>query len=95
MTFAVFTEDDAGNGGNLRALEQYLCCLTAVAADTGHIGESVKCAGGFLAVQTQLVESSQKQIAPLKISEAIRLKHVGFACKSCEGRPLCRRRNSI
>ena len=52
MTFAVFTEDDAGNGGHLRAFKQNLRSFTAVAADTRHLGECVKGAGRFLAVQT-------------------------------------------
>ena len=59
MTFAVFTEDDAGNSRNLRAFEQYLGCLATVVADSGHIGKRVKCAGWFLSVEAQLVESRQ------------------------------------
>jgi len=53
MTFAVFTENDAGNGGDLRTFQQYLRGLAAVAANTGHIGESIESAGRFLAVQTK------------------------------------------
>ena len=60
MTFAVFAEDDAPNGGDPRAIEQYVSRLTAVCADAGNIGKRVEGAGGFFANETQLIESCQK-----------------------------------
>ena len=60
MALAVFTEDDAGNGGDLRAFEQYLRGLAAVAADARDIRESIERAGRFFANAAQLIESRQK-----------------------------------
>jgi len=42
MAFAVFAEDDAGDGCDLRALKQDVCGFAAVVADARHVGESVE-----------------------------------------------------
>lgn len=52
MAFAVLAEDDAGNGGDLRAFEQDVCGLPAVGVDARDIGESVESPGGTLASES-------------------------------------------
>ena len=46
MAFAVLAEDDAGDGGDLRAFEQDVGGGAAVGVDARHVGEGVEGPGG-------------------------------------------------
>ena len=57
MTFAMWTKDYSGHGGDLGAIEQQLRCLTTVAADRGNIRKSVESARWRRAPQPKFIEA--------------------------------------
>ena len=60
MAFALRPKDDAGHGRDLRAIEQDICRVAAVAADRGDVGKCIEGSGGRCARQANFVEARQK-----------------------------------
>ena len=57
MAFALRAEYRAGNGGDVRLLEQNLRGGAAVLVDFLHVGKCIERAGGRLALQPNLIQS--------------------------------------
>src|SRR4028119_786841 len=70
VAFAVFAEDDAGDGGDLRAVEQDFGGDATVGVDARNIGESIERPGGRRAVEADLVQTRDHQVAPFTIGRA-------------------------
>ena len=57
MALAIHTEDDAGNGRNLRAVQQYVGCFATVLLDQARVGKGLECAGRICTRVYELIET--------------------------------------
>src|SRR6185369_11005262 len=95
MTFTLCAENDAGNGGDLRAIEQCFGSFATVLVDTTHVGESVERAGGRLAVQSDLVQAFEQQVATHAILVTNRCELRRSDAQRSDAGPLCWRRDAV
>src|ERR1700739_2556774 len=67
VALALRAKDDAGDGGDVRSIEEHGGDLAAVPVDFGDLGEGVEGAFGSRALEAGLMESGDEQIAALAI----------------------------